>query len=206
MKRLPWRSARAISTIWRCSTRQVAGVDGRRRRRAPSRRAPRSSLAQLAPADHAERARGWSLRKRFSPTVRSGMIVELLIDAGDPRAPGARGRQGRRRLAGEAGSRRHPARSRPVSRRTSVDLPAPLRPTRATRLAGRDIDSETSSSACVAPKRLMTPTRLDQRHGSAGRPPGARHVPSRRHGALTAGVRLLRPGCPRGPGRRRSAW
>ena len=41
---------------------------------------------------------------------------------------------------------------------TRVDLPAPLSPTRATTSPGATW-SETSVSACTAPKRLLTPVR-----------------------------------------------
>ena len=58
MKRVPWRSARAISTIWRCSTVRSAASERRRRPRAPH------SASTLAP-------RRRSARQRIQPAARS---------------------------------------------------------------------------------------------------------------------------------------
>src|SRR5205814_2257915 len=60
--------------------------------------------------------------------------------------------------------------SRPVRIETSVDLPAPLRPTNACTSPGSTRRS-TLSSATVAPKRLLMP--VASTTGGAGSPPAA---------------------------------
>ena len=149
MKRAPNDSARAISTNCRCSTsRSPARVCGRRRRPTRSRSSPRASRAQRPPADQAARPRSCRLRNRFSATVSVGDDRRLLVDAGDPLAPGV--------AVGEGGAAAPSKRTSPASGAcspvridTSVDLPAPLRPT----------------SACVDPRRPRC--RGVQRHGRA---------------------------------------
>ena len=130
MKRAPYDSARAISTSCRCLDRQIAGARVLVARRSSSR----SSSA---------RASRRIVRQSITPPLPRLPVDEqvlgdrqladdrgVLIDARDALAPRVAIGDRRRGLAVEA----HVAgvgRRRPVSIETSVDLPAPLRPTSA---------------------------------------------------------------------------
>ena len=75
MKRVPCSSARAISTIWRCSTlrsRASCVTSISRPHSSSTCRARRRSVAQLIQPPEV----GWALRKRFSATVSVGITVE----------------------------------------------------------------------------------------------------------------------------------
>ena len=130
MKRVPCSSARAISTIWRCSTLSSA-----RPRASTSTSRPQSS-SSCAPgaAGTASRPgpdrRGWRVEEQVLGDREARDDGRLLVDAGHLLAPRPASATPRRSVAGEADLAQIGA-SRPVSTATSVDLPAPLRPTSA---------------------------------------------------------------------------
>lgn len=116
---------------------------------------PLGASAELSPADPA----GVVVEAVEEEVLRDGQVRDdhgFLVDAGDLRLPGRGVPEGGRSSPPNATV---PASAlwSPVSTLTSVDLPAPLRPTRACDSPGCTV-SRTPSSATVGPKRLTTPS------------------------------------------------
>ena len=167
--RAPRDTARAISTNWRCSTDSslaiVAGSTS-----TPSGSSTARARRRIAPHE----MNRWSgLRKRFSATDNEPMTVERwYTHATSPRQRSGWLSGGAdspwKRISPESGA------SSPVMSATNVDLPAPLRPTRAwVWPAATAID--TSSRATVVPKRLVSP---DVSTTGGGSPPSSTGVAS----------------------------
>src|SRR4051794_5315424 len=153
-KRAPNDMARAISTIWRCSTVSVSA--GRLASTATSHSSSNCWAAVRTARQLTTGPRpGWRFRKRFSAIDSDGMIVDFWY------THAASWRQACRSDSGGAGrpaKRIVPASAadKPVRIETSVDLPAPLRPTSAWASPWRT-EMPTPARAVVAPKRFVTP-------------------------------------------------
>ena len=167
--RTPARSARMISTSWRCAApRSPARVQGERLSRSPNRsnsarvRRTRSRRSRNTPA-----VRRRSPMKRFSATDRSGAMSGSWWMT---RTPSAWASAARRRSCTTPSKARLPVSgdTTPSTIRIMVDLPAPFSPTRA-RTSPARMSRSTSDSAWTTPKRLDTPRRARKRTGARRR-------------------------------------
>ena len=160
-QRVPAASARMISTTCRCSTVRLAHGASAATSKPQSvmivRACSRIRRQSTRPRGPGPR-RGWRPRKTFSATVRPGTTIECWNTVAiRPRHAATSPSEG----AGWPSKRTSPASGGTIPLRmdTSVDLPAPLRPTRP-RQRPRCRLSSTPRSACVEPNRLWIPAAL----------------------------------------------
>ncbi len=158
--------------------------------------------AHLPPADH--RAEGGGVPAQ-EQVLRHGQIAEdrrLLVDAGDAAVPGAPVGEGRRGLAVEED------RSAVRPQESGQDghqggLAGAVAADEGVRLAGPDGDPHVVQCH-RGPETLGDPVSLGE--GAAGRCPVRGRGSGRQVHLLSSGADTTGSGCPKEPGRRRSAW
>src|SRR6266702_2188503 len=153
--RVPAASARVISTTCRCSTvRLPHGVSAATSKPQSAMTFPACSRIRRQSTRPGPR-RGWRPRKTFSATVRPGTTIEcwntVAMRARQAVTSTSEGAGWPSKLTSPASGGMMPLRMD-----TSVDLPAPLRPTRPRQRPGCRLSS-TPRSACVEPNRLWIP-------------------------------------------------
>ena len=146
-----------------------AVLEARRGRRARAARGTRS------PAVGALRA---GRRRRSRATFRCGKSAKSWKTIDDA-APLGRHERARRRSAVRPSSSISPASgaSKPAIRRSSVVLPQPLGPSRASSSPSRDVEVGAVDGDDVVPKRFVTPRRREK---------GSRHVSSRSRRSMSS--------------------
>ena len=146
----------------------------------------------LAAGEVARMAVGEPVEADGGERAERGLVADALVQRGSRWGPGAAARRGRPRAPCRAS-----APCRPAAWRSSVDLPAPLRPISATRSPGRDRQVDAAQDRRPPRRSCQTPSKRSAARRAARRARAARATPASPRSAPTRARRSASRSSPR---------